>query len=130
LDALADDSSTWRANPTWRGTPIPPEALPPQPLVLRAPDPLPAATVDLRLSDMPRSMSRSRSEVERREKAHQVVVEPGEGGAPFRGSHGWTGGQTKGLCGRLVAQRPFGPRCLCHGGRPRRPLRGARRIGP
>ena len=28
LDALADDFSTWRANPTWRGTPLP---LRPQP---------------------------------------------------------------------------------------------------
>ena len=26
LDALADDFSTWRANPTWRGTPLPSEA--------------------------------------------------------------------------------------------------------
>jgi len=29
LDALADDFSTWRANPTWRGTPLPSGALPP-----------------------------------------------------------------------------------------------------
>jgi hypothetical protein len=29
LDALADDFSAWRANPTWRGTPLPPEAPPP-----------------------------------------------------------------------------------------------------
>ena len=76
LDALRRRFSTWRANPTWRGTPLP--SGPPTPAAVgpTGSRDLPAARVALRPSAKPRSMSPSRSEVERREMAHQVMSSP------------------------------------------------------
>ena len=61
LDALADDFSTWRANPTWRGTPLPSEAPIPAAVGPTGSRALPAAKVALRLSAKPRPMSPSRA---------------------------------------------------------------------
>ena len=79
LDALADDFSTWRANPTRRGTPLPSET--PTPVAVGptgswSPS---GGSGHLRRSVMPQPTSPLRSEVEGRDMAHQVMVEPSEG---------------------------------------------------